>query len=173
VIATVWLLAQLATIAFLAGCGSNQHTTSPTTPAADSAATATQAAPPSLLGTYERTVTRANIKRTARIRNEGPGQNPPSPGPARLVITKTAMTFVDPTAQPPFSIEEDITATPGGRLAIDGYVHPDKGSFCGPEVPQNASYKWTRAGDVLRLKAVTDRCADRDSILTGTWRRTA
>jgi hypothetical protein len=166
-------LAPLASIVLLAGCASSHQSKSLASPATDAAATATHAAPPSLVGTYERTVTKADIKRTAEIRHEGPRQAPPSPGPAHLVITKTTVTFIDPAAQPPFSIEQDVTATPGGHLAINGYVHPDKGSFCGPEVPQNASYNWTRAGNVLRVKAVTDRCADRDSILTGIWRRTA
>ena len=39
------------------------------------------------------------------------------------------------------------------------------------EIPQNATYTWTLTGAGVELKAVTDRCADRDSSLTGTWQR--
>jgi hypothetical protein len=48
--------------------------------------------------------------------------------------------------------------------------HPEKGSFCGPEVPQIASYSWTLTDGVLTLKAKDDPCADRDSTLSGEWR---
>ena len=71
------------------------------------------------------------------------------------------MTFIDPTTQLPFSIEEDATATPNGRLTIDGYVHSDKGSFCGPEVPPNASGQWTRAAHSVHLKRHRPLCRER------------
>jgi hypothetical protein len=47
----------------------------------------------------------------------------------------------------------------------------DKGSFCGPDVSQTASYTWERSGDVLTLKAEQDECADRISTLSGEWKR--
>jgi len=170
-------LPSLACIGALAGlltssCGSGQDTTPTASPPTTSAASGTAAVPRDLLGTYERTVTRADITRTTGFRHEGPGQDVPSPGPARLVVARSSITFVVPTPLPPLSIEEDYTATANGHLIINGYAHPDVGSFCGPEIPQNASYTWARTGGAIELRSVRDRCADRDSSLTGTWRRT-
>lgn len=153
------------------GCGSSNDAASTGAPAASSPATATAAIPPQLLGTYVRTVSQADIDRTDGIRNEGPGQEAPAPGPARLVVGRTNITFVVLGTTPPFSIEEDYSAGTKGQLVIDGYTNPDVGSFCGPEIPQNATYTWTVTGGGVELKAVTDRCADRDSSLTGTWQR--
>jgi hypothetical protein len=163
-----------ALVASLAvGCGSDDdpddaaRTTSPTAPREPSA-------PEQLLGTYARDVTRADIERTAERRSEaGPNQETPPPGPARLVIAKATMRFegIDPAGGPPVTIDQDFTATGGGRLTIEGYRHPEVGSFCGPEIPQNASYRWRTTGGALRLEAVRDRCADRDSLLAGEWRR--
>ncbi|MEA2386128.1 MAG: hypothetical protein QOJ22_302 [Thermoleophilaceae bacterium] len=66
-------------------------------------------------------------------------------------------------------VQQDYTATDSGQLTIRGYQHPEEGSFCGPEIAQNAAYTWKKAGDKLILRAVTDPCADRDSTLAGTW----
>ena len=156
-----------------AGCGSaDDDATTAAAPAATASAPAPAAAavPQELLGTYARRVTRADIQRTDKLRNEsGNEQDAPTPGAVRLVLTATQLTFTDRGVQPPFTIRQSISPA-AGRLAIDGYIHPEAGSFCGPEVPQNASYAWSRAGDVLTLKATDDRCADRDSLLTGDWR---
>ena len=170
-------LPSLACIGTLAGlvissCGSGQDAAPTASPPTRSAASGTVAVPAELLGTYERTVTRADITRTTEFRHEGSGQEAPSPGPARLVITRSSITFVVPTPLPPLWIGEDYTATANGHLIINGYTHPDVGSFCGPEIPQNASYTWARKGGAIELRSVRDRCADRDSSLTGTWRRT-
>ncbi|MGH2840473.1 MAG: hypothetical protein ACRDKY_06570 [Solirubrobacteraceae bacterium] len=152
----------------LAGCGSDDD--------GDKATGSTTTAPaaagsPQLVGTYERRVTRADIRRTAKIRNEaGPNQEEPTPGPARLVITRSSLKVLDLAVDPPFAIEQSISAT-AGRLRVDRYVRPEKGSFCGPELPQNASYAWSIDGRVLRLRPVEDGCADRDSVLTGAWTR--
>lgn len=158
----------------VAGCGSDDDDTS--TPAAqqDTApvtVTAEAAAVPAdLLGTYERRVTRADIERTANVRNEsGPNQQAPPAGRKRLVIDGTTIRFEDPAETPPFVIEQSISAT-NSEVSIEAYVSPDKGSFCGPEIPQNATYSWSREGDVLRLEADGDPCADRDSLLTGNWK---
>jgi hypothetical protein len=159
----------------VAGCGSDDDTTSgaaATAPTASRAATATTPTVPSdLLGTYERRVTRADIARTQKFRDEaGPHQEAPEPGPARLVITASSLKFVDLGADPPFTIEQSITAT-ADRLSIEAYVRPDRGAFCGPEIPQNTAYGWVRTGAVLKLTAQDDPCADRDSSLTGAWKR--
>jgi hypothetical protein len=160
----------LACFVLLGGCGTSSKTTSTATPGATTTKSAATV-PNALLGTYKRRVTRADIERTASSRHEGPGQTTPTPGPALLVIGKSTWTLIDPTARPPLSIEEDVTITAPDRVSINGYVHPDMGTFCGPEVPQNAAYNSELAGKLLRLSALNDRCADRDSTLTGTWKR--
>ena len=152
------------------GCGSSGGAGSAASEPRGAPESATSAVPQELLGTYERTVSRADIARTAKFRHEGPGQEPPTPGRVRLVITRSGIDFVV-LADPPLSIREDFTATADGRLAINGYTRPDVGSFCGPEIPQNASYTWTPTGGAIQLRSVSDRCADRDSSLTGTWSR--
>ena len=69
----------------------------------------------------------------------------------------------------PFALPSHTPNTPGryesGRCEDTG-----PGSS-GPEVSQTASYTWKRSGDVLTLEAKQDECADRDSILSGDWRR--
>jgi hypothetical protein len=121
-----------------------------------------------LLGTYVRTVTKADIARTTRFRHEGPGQSPPPPGVVHLTFTAHSFRFVDSTG---FAIAQTYSAATGSALTVKAYVNPTKGSFCGPEIPQNASYSWSINGRMLTLKAKDDRCADRDSLLTGRWTR--
>ena len=167
-LATVLAAAGLA----LAGCGSDDENSANNEPQAPPPTATTTASAPAipndLLGTYERRVTRDDIERTQKTRDEsGPNQEKPVPGPARLVISASALKFTDLTAKPPFTIEQSISAT-ADRLTLEAYIRPDKGSFCGPEIPQNASYRWERDGAALRLSADADPCADRDSSLTGT-----
>jgi hypothetical protein len=71
-----------------------------------------------------------------------------------------------------FQISQNLTASEDGSFDIGDYIRPDKGAFCGPKVPQGAIYSWTIEADVLTLKAESDSCADRNSILTGKWKRT-
>jgi hypothetical protein len=175
-LASVACAATMATAALvITGCGSDDGDTSaaaePAPTSSTAAAPETATVPSDLLGTYERRVTRADIARTADIRNEaGPHQETPEPGPARLVITASSLKFTDLGADPPLTIEQSITAT-ADRLSIEAYVRPDKGAFCGPEIPQNTTYGWEHTGEVLRLEAQDDPCADRDSLLTGAWKR--
>ena len=151
----------------VAGCGSDDDETA--TPAATAAA-APAALPADLVGTYTRRVTAADIARTDKTRREGGGQQAPQPGPGRLTFRGSTMTFVDLHASPPFAIAQTVKGS-DGALEVQSYVRPEEGSFCGPEVPQNATYRWTVDGDALKLTAVHDTCADRDSSLSGTWRR--
>jgi hypothetical protein len=151
------------------GCGSGDD--AKTTAASSTAAQVKPAATPQeLLGTYSRAVSKADIERTTKKRSElGPDQEKPKPGVSVLFVEPAALTVRDPKAT--FVVQQDYSATGAGKLAIRGYQHPDRGSFCGPEVPQNASYTWKAAGDKLTLSAVDDPCADRDSTLTGVWVR--
>jgi hypothetical protein len=132
------------------------------------AAAGSHSSPAKLLGTYVRTVTKADIARTNSFRREGPGQTPPPPGMVHLTFTAHSFKVVDFTG---FGIGQTYSATPTHRLNVIAYTNPGKGAFCGPEIPQNASYKWSISGRTFTLKATSDRCADRDTVLGGRWTR--
>ena len=154
-------LVVLAAIA--AGCGSDEESQ----PAAQKQRTTSA---PSLGGTYERRLTRADIERTDRVRDEsGANQAKPRPGRLELSLEEGTPTMTDAGAG--VRIRQDFSATSDGAFRIGAYQAPDQGSFCGPEVVQTASYTWKRSGDVLTLEADQDECADRDSILSGRWKR--
>jgi hypothetical protein len=148
----------------LAGCGSDNEE-----PTATSAGQPTTSSP-SLAGTYARSLTQADIERTDHLRDESlPGQEKPQPGPLELALKEGTLTMTDIGAG--VTIRQDFSATSDGAFRIGAYQAPDQGAFCGPDVSQTASYKWERSGDMLTLKAEQDECADRDSVLSGEWRR--
>jgi hypothetical protein len=167
-------LAVAAVALAASGCGSGDDSkkSSAGAPATTAGSTPNQPKPPQeLLGIYTRSVTKADIERTQKKRSElGPNQEKPKPGPAAMGLGAQGLNMSFPK-DPGYQIDQDYTATSDGRLAIRGYQHPESGSFCGPEIPQNATYTWKRAGNKLTLRAVGDPCADRDSTLTGTWTR--
>lgn len=159
-----------------AGCGSDDKSAAdggaakPQSTVSRTAAKTPAALPQELAGAYTRFVTKADIERTQRKRSElGPNQDKPKPERALMFIEPAALTVRDPKAT--FVVQQDFSATGAGQFAIRGYQHPEVGAFCGPEVPQNATYTWKVAGDKLTLRAVKDPCADRDSTFTGTWSR--
>ena len=156
-----------------AGCGSSDGKKSSTASSAPRQASATTPAspPPALLGKYRRFVSKADIDRTQKKRSElGPNQEKPKPGAMLLFLEPGTLTTRDPAAK--VVVQQDYTASSGGKLVIRGYQHPDVGASCGPEIPQNATYTWKVAAGKLTLRAVEDPCADRDSTMTGTWSRT-
>jgi hypothetical protein len=159
-----WISALLAGAALAAGCGSDDER-----PTATTAGLLTTSAP-NLAGSYERRLTHADIERTDRLRDESlPGQEKPRPGPLELTLDKGTLTMTDIGAG--LKIRQDFSATSDGAFRIGAYQAPDRGSFCGPDVSQTASYTWERSGDVLTLQADQDECADRNSILGGEWKR--
>jgi hypothetical protein len=123
-----------------------------------------------LIGTYERTVTKADIARTANRVVEERGFEPSPPGPRRLVIDERSFTVID--LRDNFRISQNLAASDDGNFDIGDYIRPEEGAFCGPRVPQGAIYSWTLEDDLLKLEAESDSCADRDSILSGRWKRT-
>ena len=154
-------LVVLAAIA--AGCGSDEEPR----PATKDLRTTSS---PSLGGTYERRLTRADIERTDHLRDESlPNQEKPQPGPLERALEKGTLTMIDVGAG--VTIRQDFSATSDGAFRIGAYQAPDQGSFCGPDVSQTASYTWERSGDVLTLGAEQDECVDRNSILSGEWER--
>jgi hypothetical protein len=144
------------------GCGGNDKPAS-----SGSTATKASAAP---YGLYVRTVTKQDIARTAKRRDEhGPNQSTPPPGRYRLVIAKgAAQDVIKLTGPDGFTIGMDMNVVPGS-LRLTNYVDPTKGAFCGPEVAAQASYAFRAAASSLQLQPHNDPCADRDSMLTGTW----
>jgi hypothetical protein len=156
--------ALLALAALGGGCGSDDG--EPTVAPASQLTTSS----PSLAGTYERMLTRADIDRTDHLRDESlRNQEKPQPGPLELALEEGTLAMTDVRADA--SIRQDFSATSDGAFRIGAYQAPDQGSFCGPDISQTASYTWKRSGDVLTLKAQQDECADRDSILSGEWKR--
>lgn len=159
-----WIPALLAGAALAAGCGSGDER-----PTATTAGTLTTAAP-DLAGTYERKLTHGDIERTDDRRDESlPGQDKPRPGLLQLTLQEGTMTMTDAGAG--VTILQDFSATSDGAFRIGAYQAPERGSFCGPDISQTASYTWERSGGVLTLKADHDECADRDSVLSGEWER--
>jgi hypothetical protein len=162
-------LAAAAIALTAAGCGSSGdsagNATATTAPAAASASQPTE-----LLAQWTRVVSKTDIDRTQKKRSElGPNQTKPKPGRVLMTFEPKALTTRDPKAS--FVVQNDYTATPEGKLVILGYQHPEVGAYCGPEVPQNATYTWKLSGTKLILRATSDPCADRDSTFTGTWTR--
>jgi hypothetical protein len=136
---------------------------------ASSGSSATEAAK-APYGLYVRTVTKRDIARTAKFRDEhGPDQSTPSPGRYRLVIARgAAQDVIKLTGPDGFTIDMDMNVA-AGDLRLTSYVDPNRASFCGPEVPAAATYSFRAAATSLQLRPKGDPCADRDSMLTGSW----
>jgi hypothetical protein len=164
----ILLLTSLA----VAACGSDGDDAKPSAdkPATTKPAAERSAAP---YGTYVRRVTRKDLARTQSQRDEyGPNQHLPPAGGYRLVIAEGAAQDVLKATDPgDFTVGMDISAAKG-VLDLTSYVDPAKAAFCGAEVPAKASYSFDAKGSTLVLRPEkADPCADRDSILTGTWQK--
>jgi hypothetical protein len=109
-------------------------------------------------------VTPADIDRTAAKRHEGPGQSSPPAGRYMLVIDSGTLTASDPSG---IAVKEDLIASDSGDFKPGPYVSADV--FCKNSGP--GSYRWSVSGSTLTLRVGQDRCADRDSILTGAWKK--
>lgn len=127
--------------------------------------------PTQLVGTYTRTVTAADIRRTRSLRHEPAGQVLPA-GAWRLRIARGGViTFDDPRGG---GGNEVFSATPGGAITLQGPANwllpaDRQGSFCGVE-PVGA-YSWATHAARLVLTPGHDRCADRNSMFAGDWKR--
>lgn len=118
-------------------------------------------------------MTDADLARTADTRDEhGPNQEQPPAGQYRLVIAKGASQDVLKATDPEdFTVAMDVSSD-ASVLRLTSYVDPSVASFCGPEIPMQASYSFQANESELVLKPrADDPCADRDSILTGTWKK--
>jgi hypothetical protein len=152
------------------GCGSDNNSSSDKPASSGSTAASTSNAAKAPYGLYVRTVTKQDIARTAAHRDEhGPNQSTPTTGKYRLVIAKGASQDVIKLTGPDgFTIDMDMNVVPGS-LKLTSYVDPSRAAFCGPEIPAQATYSFKTAASSLQLQPNDDPCADRDSMLTGTW----
>ena len=116
------------------------------------------------MGAYERTVTGRDLARTAAKRHEGPGQSAPPPGRYRLAIDSETLTVTDPGG---VRVREDLVASGCGDFTAGPYRSADV--FCQKSGP--GGYTWRVWRGTLTLRETRDRCADRDSILTGSWKK--
>jgi hypothetical protein len=126
--------------------------------------------PTALHGTYTRTVSTADLSRTQRFRNEPANQVLPA-GKWRVHISDGVFYFDDPSGG---GGSEAFIALPNRSLTMQGPVNwlepaSRQGSFCGVE--PTGTYRWSLHGNELTLTARSDRCADRNSMFNGTWRR--
>ena len=114
--------------------------------------------------------TRAPGAASTTIDEHGPSQEAPAPGEHRLVIATGSSQDVFKAILPDgFPIAMDLKAE-NGVLSLPTYVDPAQDSFCGPEIPAPARYAFTVDGSSLTLEpAEPDPCADRDTVLTGSW----
>jgi hypothetical protein len=153
-----------ALLLVLAGCGSDDEAgsdESATTTVATTAPAESMAGDP--FGLYEREVTQAEIDRTAATRPQG--WEAPPPGTYRLNLTLGVLQVFDPND---LQISQELTVT-DGTLEIGPYIGPERNAFCSPDGP--AAYDWKFEEETLVLSPKEDACADRDSILTGSWSR--
>jgi hypothetical protein len=131
-----------------------------------------QPQPAGLVGTYTRMVTPSDITRTQSFRDEPADQVLPA-GTWRLRVAPDGVFhFDDPQGQ---GGSEAFTAVADGTLTMQGPVNwlelpARRDIFCGLE--PTGAYRWTITAHTLVLRARRDRCADRNSMFTGTWRRT-
>ena len=150
----------------LGACGDDDDSSG-----ADAPKTTASASAP--YGTYVRHVTSRDLARTKERRDEyGPAQQLPPAGRYRLVIAKGAAQDVLKATDPGgFTVAMDVKPS-DGVIRLTSYVDPAQAAFCGVEIPAQAAYRFDADGSTLALEATPeDPCADRDSILTGTWHK--
>src|SRR5215208_2840264 len=162
--------AALAVALATAACGSSDDDAAPAT--ATPVAAKSAQLPAELAGRWSRRMTAADLRRTERYRKEPAGQEAPPPGMQQLVIAEgspqasLAISDAQGDAEGLPPIAMDVVATAAGVLRLPSYVDPSEGTFCGPEIPAPAHYRWSVEQDRLTLKPVREGCADRDAILT-------
>jgi hypothetical protein len=133
--------------------------------------TAEPPVPRALVGSFVRTVTPGDVRRTARFRREPADEVLPA-GRWRIEIAATGViSFDDPRGS---GGNEAFVASSGGMLTLEGPANwllplARQGGFC--ETEPTGSYGWTGTGRTLGLRAVRDPCADRNSMFDGDWTR--
>jgi hypothetical protein len=133
------------------------------------AAVQATATPSPAFGVYTREVTEADIERTMDARNDAPGFEPAPAGRWQLTLAPgKGVDVVKVTDPEGLTIEMDAKVD-GDELRLVAYSAPEKGAFCDPAIAAQAKYELTVQDSAIALKPSADECADRDSVLTGTW----
>lgn len=127
--------------------------------------------PSELLGTFTRRVTRADVQRTQAFRREPADRELPA-GTWRIRIAPDGVISID---DPRGSRGNEAFSSTPGTLALQGpanWILPRsrQGGFC--TVEALGAYAWSTGPRTLITRPLRDRCADRDSMFAGTWRRT-
>ncbi len=135
--------------------------------------------PPRLAtGSYSRMVTAADVHRVADYRDAPHGAfgDPFEPGRWMMQVRPDGVITLDVEGGSEFDpFFEPFQAMDGGSLEVYGPAlwlqsHPEQGSiFCDPE--DVGAYRWSVTERQLTITAVDHTCADRDTILVGTWQR--
>jgi hypothetical protein len=141
-------------------CGGNG---SGATTAAAQATSASASFPAELRGTWTRELTQADIDRTAS--NRDAASEAPPLGVLTLILNDGIMQVTDETG---FTISEELIADADGSFLLRRYLGGE-GAFCENSGP--ADYTWSRDGDTVTIKSAegADLCADRDTVVAGTW----
>ena len=143
----------------LAACGDDN----------EPAAVEATATPSPAFGVYTREVTEADIERTTDARNDAPGFEPAPAGRWQLTIAPgDGVDVVKATDPEGLTIEMDAKVD-GDELRLVAYSAPEKGVFCDQAIAALAKYELTVQDSAIALKPSAEKCADRDSVLTGTW----
>lgn len=155
------LLILSAAVALVA-CGDDEPATKKPAAAAET---------PAAYGVYTREVTDADIERTMDERNDAPGFEPAPAGRWQLSLVQgKGVDVVKVTDPEGMTIEMDAKVD-GAELRLVAYAAPEKGAFCDPAIAAQARYTLAERDGAIVLAAGEDECADRDSVLTGTWRK--
>jgi hypothetical protein len=150
-----------ATSLGLAACGNESEPT---------AAKAT-ATPSAVYGVYSREVTEADIERTMQARNDAPGFEASPTGRYQLTLAPgKGVDVIKVTAPEGLTIAMDAKVN-DGELRLVAYSAPEQGAFCDQAISAQAQYALTAKGGAIELAPTSDECADRDSVLTGTWKK--
>ena len=128
-------------------------------------------APSAGFGVFTREVTEADMERTKAARNDAPGFEPAPTGRWQLTIAPgEGVDVVKVTDPEGFTIEMDGKVD-GDELRLVAYSAPEKGAFCDQAISAQAAYAMTVQDAAIALEPTSDECADRDSVLTGTWEK--
>lgn len=130
--------------------------------------------PRAVVGRWTRSVTPAEVRRTAAFRDPSSGDALPV-GAWKLQIGADGVArYVDPTEAHDLTVGQ-VRFAPGGRLVVGNEIPnfrgASEGGFC-PDTVGSGSYRWEIAGGALVVRVVRDReCADRNSFWNGRFTR--
>jgi hypothetical protein len=121
------------------------------------AASRSDAAPASTVGTWTRTVTAADAAKRGKV----------TTGPWRFELKSSgAMRLFNGSTTKPVVTGMLRTGPSSGTLRMLDLLVAGGG-----RCPTDVTYKWRRTGDRLTLSTAVDKCPGRAAVLVGTWRK--